>query len=69
MKLNPPCKDCEMRCVGCHGKERGEYRCKAWGAYREAWEAVPPPAIDPVNGYAADRRRWRYHKKHMERRL
>lgn len=69
MKLNSPCKDCEMRCVGCHGKADGEYRCKAWGAYREEWESQPLPPANPLYGYTADKRRWLYHKKHMERRL
>lgn len=68
MKLNPPCKDCEMRTVGCHGMVDGAYRCEKWGKYREEWEAVPPPALDPVNGYAAYKRRWRHHKQHMEKR-
>lgn len=69
MKLNPPCKDCEMRCVGCHGKTDGEYRCKAWGDWQEEKAAEPKKPNDPLNGYAADKRRQRQHKKHMDRRL
>lgn len=69
MKLNPPCKDCEMRCVGCHGKADGEYRCKAWGKWKDAEAAAHPLVIDPLNGYAAEQRRQRQHKQHMERRL
>lgn len=31
-----PCKDCEFRCVGCHGKDRdGTWRCRKWGRYQE----------------------------------
>lgn len=30
------CKDCEFRCVGCHGKDRdGAWRCRKWGEYQD----------------------------------
>lgn len=30
------CKDCEMRCVGCHGKnEDGTWRCRKWGILQD----------------------------------
>lgn len=63
-----PCKDCVEREVGCHGKEDNKWKCVAWGQYMDAKAREHPLVIDPLNGYAAEQRRMKQHKKHMEKR-
>lgn len=53
-KYIPPCKDCQDRMVGCHGKEDKKWKCEAWGKWKDAEAAAHPLVIDPLNGYAAD---------------
>ena len=39
MTAERPCRDCGMRCVGCHGKDRdGAWRCRKWGEYQDELE-------------------------------
>lgn len=68
-KYISPCLNCQDRAVGCHGKEDDKWKCVAWGRYMDAKaEAFAIVKHDPMNSYAADRRRQRQHKKHMEKR-
>lgn len=71
MRKTSPCsKQCPMRNAYCHGKyPNGKWRCKTWGDWQEEKAAEPKKPNDPLNGYAADKRRKLQHKKHMERRL
>lgn len=69
MKRTSPCEGCTERMVGCHGKEDDKWKCVAWGRYMDAKaEAHALIKHDPLYGYAADKRRQRQHKKHMEKR-
>lgn len=35
-QTQPPCKGCEVRFIGCHGKDRdGAWRCEQWGALQD----------------------------------
>lgn len=63
-----PCKNCQDRMVGCHGKEDNKWKCEAWGKWKDAEAKAHPLVIDPLNGYAADKRRQRQRKQHMEKR-
>lgn len=70
-KAAGPCLDCEMRCVGCHGKNPdGTWRCKAWGETQEAKPCNEKEAAGEQDykwfrkdGYRAWQKRTRAHKR------
>ena len=70
----PPCDPkCPRRCVGCHGKEHGVWRCKEWGEYMEDKE-VRVAAADAekreklvVSDYLRDKHTARIHRERIWR--